>query len=263
MKILSLLAGSLTCLVLASCGDVKKLQYLQGPLDSNSYKQLNYQEPVIQAGDILSILVFSDNAKASAVYNQASAGNVAIGTEGAASTAAPPSSGAGYLVGADGTIQFPGLGNLMVQGLTREQLAADLAKRLEEFLGKPFCQIRYLNFKVTVLGEVKQPSVFTLPAERVNILEALGMAGDLTDFARRDSIMVIRQNGNERNLGWLDLRKTDIFNSEFFYLKQNDVVVVHQTRKKSAQNDQLIARNISIGLSIVSTIAILLNVLTR
>ena len=239
--------------MMESCGDTKKLQYLQGPLDASKYSSINYKEPVIQPGDILTITVFSDNPVASAIYNQASVS--------ASTTAAV--TGSGYLVDYNGNIQFHSLGNLAVKGHTRAELSAIISEKLKPVLTNPYCQVRFNNFKVTILGEVKNPNVFSIPSEKISVLEVIGLAGDLTDFARRDSIMVVREINNERKFGWLDVRRPDIFSSDFFYLQQNDVVVVHPTRKKATANEQLLVRNISIATSVISTIAIVLSVLKK
>ncbi len=245
--------GFLGVVMMESCGDTKKLQYLQGPLDASKYSSINYKEPVIQPGDILTITVFSDNPVASAIYNQASVS--------ASTTAAV--TGSGYLVDYNGNIQFHSLGNLAVKGHTRAELSAIISEKLKPVLTNPYCQVRFNNFKVTILGEVKNPNVFSIPSEKISVLEVIGLAGDLTDFARRDSIMVVREINNERKFGWLDVRRPDIFSSDFFYLQQNDVVVVHPTRKKATANEQLLVRNISIATSVISTIAIVLSVLKK
>jgi len=241
--------------MLFSCGNVKKLQYLQGPFDSLAYAKINYQEPLIKNGDILGISVYSDNPEASALYNQASH---APQTPGGAAASGGATSG--YLVDNNGYILFHSLGNIYVKGMTRQQVAAILNEKLKEVLKNPYCQVRYNNFRITVLGEVRNPSVYSIPSERISLLEVLGLAGDLTPYGRRDSVLVIRENDSTRRMGWMDLRKTDIFESEYFFLQQNDVVIVHPSKRKSAVDDQVTARNIGLAATIVSTLAILITV---
>lgn len=242
-------------IILASCGNTKQLQILQGPIDANRISKVQYAVPVVQEGDILNIFVYSDDAAASALYNQLPVNAVA--------GAAPQTSG--YLVDNNGIIRFNSLGSIEVKGLTLDQVGKLLAERFvkADLLKNPYCLVKYANFKFTIIGEVNRPSVFNSPQEKVSILEALGLAGDLTSYARRDSVMVIREIDLKRSIGWIDLRKSDIFNSEFFYLKQNDVVVVNPTRNKAAINDQILVRNISLGASVLSTIAIVISVLKR
>ena len=239
--------------ILCSCGNSKKLQYIQGPFDSTLYSKINYHEPLIKTGDILGITVYSDNPAASAIYNQASQ---APTTPGIAANVANN----GYLVDNNGNIVLHSLGNIYVKGLTRAQVAAILTDKLKEVLKNPYCQVRFNNFRITVLGEVKNPSVFSVPSEKISVLEVLGLAGDLTSYARRDSVLVIRETDSTRQFGWMDLRRTDIFVSEYFYLQQNDVVVVHPSKRKSTADDQVTARNIGLAATVVSTIAIVLTV---
>ncbi len=199
----------------------------------------------------LGITVYSDNPAASAIYNQAAQAPV---TPGAVTNAANN----GYLVDNNGNIFFHSLGSIYVKGLSRAQVSAILTDKLKEVLKNPYTQVRFNNFRITVLGEVKNPSVFSIPTEKISVLEVLGMAGDLTSAARRDSVLIIRESDSARRFGWMDLRRTDIFVSEYFYLQQNDVVVVHPSKRKSTADDQVTARNIGIAATVVSTIAIVL-----
>ena len=239
--------------ILCSCGNSKKLQYIQGPFDDSLYSKVNYQEPLIKNGDILGITVYSDNPVASAIYNQASQAPTTPGT--IVNTA-----NNGYLVDNHGNIVLHSLGNIYVKGLTRAQVAAIVTEKLKEVLKNPYCQVRFNNFRITVLGEVKNPAVFSIPSEKISVLEVLGLAGDLTSAARRDSVMIIRETDSTRKFGWMDLRRTDIFLSDYFYLQQNDVVVVHPSKRKSTADDQVTARNIGLAATVVSTIAIVLTV---
>lgn len=253
----------LSLAVFSSCGNAKKLQYLQGPIDPIKYGAVNYKEPVIQTGDILSISVFSDNPVASAIYNRPSVASSGISSGGATFSNNSASVIEGYLVDNNGNIQFHSLGVVLAKGLTKEQLAKKITDSLRNVLQNPYCLIRFTNFKITVLGEVGQPSVYSIPSEKISILEALGLAGDLNSFARRDSVMIIRETTSERKFGWIDLRKPDIFSSDYFYLQQNDVIVVHPTRNKAAANDQVVVRNISLGATLLSTLAVVFTLLTR
>jgi len=233
-------------------------------IDSTKYAKINYKEPLIQLGDILAITVFSDNPTASAVYNQLPVSVSSPASISNASSAAPAAIGAnaGYVVDINGNIYFHSLGNIFVKGLTRAQVADMISEKLATVLAHPYCQVRFINFKVTVLGEVKSPAVISIPSEKVTILEALGLAGDFSDFARRDSILVIRETNTERKFGYVNARDPETFNSEFYYLQQNDVVIVRPVKKKSIVADQVLLRNITILTSVISTIAIVIS-LTR
>jgi polysaccharide export outer membrane protein len=112
-----------------------------------------------------------------------------------------------------------------------------------------------------MLGEVSKPGMYTIPGERLNILEAIGMAGDLTFYGRRDNVLIVRENNGKREFARLDLTKPEIMGSPYFYLQQNDMVIVEQNRKKAVANDQVATRNITIAATIISTLAIVYSIL--
>jgi len=262
-------------LTFCSCGDLRHMTYMQGKFDTASLAQVKPSDPVIQKGDILSIIVYSDNPAATAIYNQPisnSGGGAtsATGSEasGAGGGAATPTGGAtpatpGYLVDELGNIQFQGLGQLHVEGMTRSQLRELLDSKLKNFLTNPYYTIRFLNYKVTMLGEVSRPGVYSIPGERLNLLEALGLAGDMTFYGRRDNILVIREFNGKREFGRLDITKPEIMSSPYFFLQQGDVVIVEATKKKVAANDQVTTRNISLAFSAISVMAIVYSIFRK
>jgi len=242
---------------LTSCSSTKQAQYLQGVFDTARLSQLNLQEPLVQKGDLLGIVVYSESPAATAIYNQpVISPNVAIG--GINSGGLPSQ---GYLVDSDGNIQFQSIGSIHVAGMNRKQLNDTLVERLKVFLVDPYTSIRFLNYKITVIGEVTRPGTYSIPGERVNVLEAIGLSGELTLYGRKDDVLVIREANNRREFGRLDLRDPNVFTSPYYYLQQNDVVVIDQVKNKSSANDQVVLRNVSIGATVVSTIAILISVL--
>jgi polysaccharide export outer membrane protein len=132
---------------------------------------------------------------------------------------------------------------------------------LDTLLEQPSVIVRFLNFKISVLGEVKSPGTFTLPTERVTILEALGLSGDVTDFGRKNNVMVVRENSNGQiERGRIDLTSDSMFSSPFYRLQQNDVVFVESNgRKLQQQERQETAQQIGIATSIITAIALILN----
>jgi polysaccharide export outer membrane protein len=270
-----------TSTLLTSCGNTRHLTYLQGQFDTTKLSQINLKEPVIQKGDILSILIYSDNPATTAIFNQAQSG----GSSGSSSTGGGNSSSSGgsggstggggsssggggqsgggsqgsggYLVDEKGNIEIQTLGHIHVDSMTRSQLRDTLEKKLTDYLSNPYVTIRFLNYRFTMLGEVMRPGVFSISNEHVNLMEALGMAGDLTFFGRRDNILVIRQTDGQRKFGRLDMTTPNVMASPFFNLEPNDIVYVEASRKKIAANDQTLTRNITIAATIVSTIALL------
>jgi polysaccharide export outer membrane protein len=251
---------------MSSCVNIRKLQYMQGAFDTTKLSSYTIPEPIIQKGDQLSITVYSDNPAASAIYNQSAppAGSnnpASLGASTVMSGTAVAGAG-GYLVDGNGNIQFQSLGNIHAEGLTKLQLTAQLDSSLKTYLTNPYCTVRFLNFKVTLIGDVAHPGVYSIPSERVNVLEAIGLAGDLTITARRDNVLVVREQNGKRQWGRIDLTKPDIFTSPFYQLQQSDVVYVDLTKAKAASSDQT-ARNVTIIATAISALAIVVSLVRK
>ncbi len=252
----------LIAFVTSSCSSPKELQYVQGNFDTAELSKLVLPEPKIQKGDMISIEVFSDNSNASRPFNQESddfasqESNTGLGSR--IERRSPSKS---YLVDLQGNITFPVVGKLKIDSLTKAQLSDLLDSRLGRLLSNPYYNIQFLNFKITMIGELTKPGVYSIPNERVNILEAVGMAGDLTFFGKRDNVLIIREANGKREFGRIDLRNPSIFKSPYYFLQQNDIVVVEMSKRKIAANDQIAFRNISLAATIVSAIAVLVSVL--
>jgi polysaccharide biosynthesis/export protein len=234
---------------------------MQGKFDTARYSQVIAADPVIQKGDLLSIIVYSDNPEATKIYNQvlitgaiAGAGASATASEGVTGNA-PASTG--YLVDERGNIEFQGLGLLHVDSLTRSALRDTLDTRLKPFLTNPYYSIRFLNSRFTMLGEVTRPGVYSMPGDRLNLFQALGMAGDMTFYGRRDSVLVIRETDGKREFARLNLTKPEILGSPYFYVHANDIVIFEATKNKVVANDQTTLRNLTIATSLVSVFAII------
>lgn len=258
-------AGLVMIIFLASCGGSRKaaknLLYLQGKLDTLPNKSLVPKEMMIQKGDLLSIIVYSDDPAATAIYNQQS-----VAVQGVAGAGGPATTQAGYLVDQQGNIYMQSIGALKADGLTKQELARKMTDTLDFYLKNPFVDIRFLNLKVTVIGEVNKPGGYSIPNDRLSILELLGLAGDMTNYGRRDNVLVIREQDGQREFGRLDVRDPKIFQSPYFMLKQNDVVLVEANPKKPTVDEQKTLRNLTIvtGIaSILSTAALIYNVLRR
>lgn len=216
------LSGSILILLLpflACFCTPHKYIYLDNIGDAEIAKTVDDLEPVIQKNDLLSITVSSPNPTATQIFNPANS-----------------SQATGYLVSQQGFIEFPLLGSIKAAGLTKKQLRENIAKAIvqAQLLIDPIVSVRYLNFKVTVLGEVAKPSVITVPDEKIGLLEALGLAGDMTIYARRDNVLIIREESGKRITKRLDLTSRDLFNSPYYYLKSNDIVYVEPGKAKAA-----------------------------
>ena len=265
----------LSC-IFCSCGNTRQLTYMQGKFDTAKLSEIKIPPAVIRKGDLLSIIVYSDNPAATALFNQSlitvnsangASANSGPGGGGTGSSAGAVSAGSpttpGYLVDETGNIQFQGLGQLHVEGLSKDQLKDTLDSRLKAYLKNPYYTIRFMNYRFTMLGEVTHPGIFSIPGEHVSLLEAIGLAGDLTFFGRRDNVLVMRENEGKREWARLDLTKPDMMTSPYYYLQQNDVVYVEANKKKVAANDVVTARNITIAATIVSTLAILYSIFKK
>ena len=163
----------------------------------------------------------------------------------------------GYLVDANGNIDFPVLGRIHVEGLTRLELTDLLRKRLidEDLIKDPIVTVQFLNFKISVMGEVVRPGSFNITGDRITLLEALSMAGDLSIYGKRDRVAVIREKDGVRTIRFHDLRSSDLFLSPDYYLQQNDIVYVEPNKARVGQSE--INQNNSVGtwLSAVSVLA--------
>ena len=243
---------------LTSCSNTRKVAYFADVKDSTLIASQAGIEPVIQKKDILSIAVSSLSSEANIVFNTPNQPASPI-----ASTA-NSSQTAGYLVGENGNIKFPILGDIPVVGLTQKQLEGDLTKMLadKKLLFDPVVTVRFLNFRVTVLGEVNRPGVVNVPSEQISILEALGQAGDLTIYGLRENVLLIRQDGPNKLVKRLNLNSSNILTSPYYFLKSNDVIYVEPARAKVAATDQT-RQLLPIIFSGISVIVIILNSLLK
>jgi polysaccharide biosynthesis/export protein len=235
-----------------SCRTQKQVatNYLHGVSDTTIRDAMAFRQSVIQKGDLLAIRIFSEAYKmseADAPFN--------LETSGTGSTS-------GFLVDQNGNIEYPQLGTIKVEGLTREELSEVMKKMLEGKLLQPSVDIRFLNYRVTVLGEVGAPSTFTLQTGRITILEALGLAGDISEFGKKENVKIIRENNGVVEIGTIDLTSNSMFSSPYFRLQQNDVVYVEQSRKRIQQQEQqAIAQQIGLATSIITAIALILTII--
>jgi polysaccharide export outer membrane protein len=198
-------------------------------------------EPQIQINDLLSIIVSSSNPEASAMFN---APNESTNITSSAATSINTLT-IGYLVNQNGDILFPVFGQIHVLGMTKFELSNYITQKILErkLLIDPIVTIRYLNFKVSVMGEVGRPGVFTTPTEKLSILEALSFAGDITIYGEKNDVLLIRENDKgEKIVKHLDLTNQNILSSPYYYLKSNDVLIVSSNggRLAKEKNSQTI-----------------------
>lgn len=213
-------------------------------------------DPVIKPEDLLSITVTSLNPESNILFNRGyiqppgAMGGSNI-RQGAGNEAE------GYLVDDEGYVVLPVLGRVKVGGLTRNEAKVLIREQLDEYLQEPIVEVRYLNFRVFVLGEVGSPSVVTVPDDDVTVIEALAMVGDMTIYGKRENVLVIREEDGVRKMARLNLNSRKVFDSPFFYLHQNDVVYVEPDKAKVAGTG-FIRRNWGFAVGLISTAFLLL-----
>jgi polysaccharide export outer membrane protein len=250
MKIFSFFVLPLFAVILfTSCKTQKAYGYLEDFTDTSGKMQVKYPEPLIQKNDVLSILIYSnaiDQGATDALYNAAN-GGIGASTQG-------------YVVDNEGNIQFPRLGKIKAEGLTKPQLSEEIKKRLGGQLSNPTVAIRLLNFKITMLGEVARAGPITLPSEKVTILEAIGLAGDVTIYGKKNDVVVLREVDGSVEHGKVDLSSKALFDSPYYFLRQNDVVLINPNKNKARLSDQVFNQRLGIAFSIINTIALLYNV---
>ena len=236
--------------LMTSCVARKQLAYFQ-PITAESATKINKHvspqpEPIVKINDALIITVTALDPEAAIPYNLASA-PFAVPNSEVVPTA---SSYQYYTVDADGNITFPVLGKLHVAGKTQTEVINMIQDQLKAQIVNPLVTIRFLNAKVTVLGEVRLPGNYALNNGQMTILEALGAAGDLTPYGRRTNILITRENNGQLEFARLDLTSDEVFTSPYFHLQQNDVIIVEPNQARTTSN-----QSISLWLSMVGTVA--------
>jgi len=247
-----ILIGALMVYVLSGCSAYNKIPYFQNVERDGIRKESiqNYTRFVIQPEDILGINVVSLNPEASALFNN----NQTFSGINYSNYENPS---AGYLVDEKGEIHFPLIGSIKASGLTTTQLRQAIQKQLITYLKEPVVNIRILNFKVSVMGDVLNPGVYKIQNEKVTLTEALTMAGDLNITAKRTNLLLIREENGDRLYIPIDLTSKNLFHSPYYYLKNNDLIYVEPNKTKYATVNRT-PRSLGIILSAVTAAAILL-----
>jgi len=233
-----------------SCISARKTVYFYDVKDTTYYQTAEENDAIIKKNDILSISISSLSAEASAIFNTTN--NFVISSTTAAGSNAQA---AGYLVNTDGYIELPILGNIKAAGITKKQLKDNITKTIldKKLLINPIVNIRHLNFEVTVIGEVGHPTVITVPNEKISLIKAIGLAGDLTIYGKRENVLLIREEDGKRKTRHINLNSSSFFNSPYYYLQPNDIVYVqpNKARVASASRSQQLLPILLSSLSII------------
>ncbi len=248
---------------LTSC-KVQRTAYFQDVPDSVTTKKILQtippeQSAVVRSDDVLNITIQTLDPNANSILNQGNlpvnSGAVTNSNNTNTSTQAVIS---GYLVNKDGYVHLPYVGDVLVKGLTTDQVKDLVAQKVSVYFKDPVVNVRFTNFKITVIGEVRNPSTFLFPNENPTIFDALGLAGDITISGRRDNVMLIRSDDNgKRDIVRLNLDSTSAISSPYFYLKPNDVLYVEPTEDRVASESAYRTKDIAIIASALSLMIVI------
>lgn len=243
--------------LLNSCASKKDVLLLQDIESYQSSTDTSKNNIRIKKNDLLSINVSSVDRKSAAPFNLPVIATVnsditTINAQQRLQT---------YIVDEKGSIKFPILGNLFLEGKTTVDAITFLEDKLKKYIKDPIVNLRIVNFKVSVLGEVQRPGVYTITDERITLLEALGRAGDLTVFGKRKDVLIIREENGEKTYNKLDLTSKAVLKSPYYYLQQNDVIIV--SPNKAQVQSSAFNRNTSVFVSLAGLIISVISVFTR
>lgn len=246
------------CIMLSSCAPKSDYVYYQNVDEvlNNNEKLINF-ETKLQPDDLLMIIVSAEDVESAAPFNL-------INT-----MTTNPNNPAGsgqvqqqlYLIDSKGAIEFPKIGTLYLGGLTRTEAIYLIKNNVQKYLNNPIINLRIMNFKVTVQGEVVRPGVHTVNSERLTLPEAIALSGDMTIYGKRENILIIREDNGKRTYNRVDMTKSNFMNSPYYFLNQNDIVYVEPN--KTRINSSAVGPNISIGISALSLLVTILALTIR
>lgn len=240
------------CFILTSCVSNKDIVYFQGV--EGIIDDSKVMEVKIQPNDNLMILVSSPKVEVSDIFNSVNRSETGNSTQESLALQ-------GYIVDQNGYINFPILGTIKLGGLTKNEAIQVLQNKISEYVVDATVNIRFLNFRVTVLGEVNKPGVYTVTNEAISIPEALGLAGDMTIHGRRSNVLICREVNGQKQFHRIDMTSSDIFSSPNYFLQQNDIVYVQPNKAKSSGAGY--NQTLPIWTSVFSAIITIIAIVTR
>lgn len=241
-------------ILFSSCASRKKMVYMQN-IDNqkNSIYELSF-EPKLQSDDLLSILVGAENPELTIPFNMPQVQTNYDLDKNQTDIKK-------YLIDYSGNIDFPVIGKIKLAGLSKADANKLMVTKLSEYIKKPTVNLDILNFKISVIGEVTKPNSYKIGSDRITLLEAISLAGDLTVYGKRDNVLIIREVGGKRSYNRIDLTSADFINSPFYYLTQNDVVYVEPNKTKI--NSSLFGPSVSIIFSFVALFTTIIVILFK
>ena len=250
--------------MLSSCSSVKSITYFRGQseLDTARYTTLATIKPIafkIQPDDVLAVVVNSLSEESNLIFNSLNTNSVAMVNYPGAGGGSQP---LGYLVDSTGAITLPLVGKIKLAGMTVDEADGFIKDKLSRYIKEPTVNVRTLNHKFTVIGEVTRPGVFNLIDNHTTLPEVIGIAGDLTVYGRRDNVMLIRTVNYKREIIKLDLTSRQVLNSPYYFIRNNDVLYVESRAGKITSTDRTL-QLLPIFFGITSTILVLVSLFTR
>ncbi len=244
---------------LGSCASSKKIRYFGDIADSTHGRKLvpsSYNDPVIQPDDILSISVQTIDPQNSLIINQMGGAMPSVGSSSASPIGQQVVTG--FLVDETGSVELAMMGKVKLAGLSTSVARDTIRQKAALYFKDPTVSVRFANYKITVLGEVNRPATYTVPNEKVTLLDALGLAGDLTIYGKRNNVLLIRDVDGKKEFERFDLNSSDIFKSPYFYLKQNDVIYVEPNKAKAASLNTARIQTYALIGTVLSVLIVLL-----
>lgn len=254
---------SLVFILLSSCASKKKLDYLQNIESVALEASIKNAKSTIQPNDQLVIMVTAKDMDVVKPFNQNfSSGQIlqySLPSNNAPAQSQTSASGPTYVVDSQGNIEFPVIGKINTENKTTEELRDILKKEISKYVLNPQVSVKNTNYKITVLGEVNKPGTYNIPEAQTTVLEVLGLAGDLTIYGNREDILVLRNIDGTMTKERINLTKADFINSPYFYLKQNDVIIVspNETKQKTSRLDPNAGIYISVASIVVTILALI------
>lgn len=257
-----LFAIAILAILFISCASREKMAYYQDIQNLSSSEKKSY-DPVLKPDDLLMIFISAPDPEVAAPFNLSTislAGNTSSGLSNVENSGGQIRYQT-YLIDNNGLIQFPIIGNIKLGGLSREMALETIKTSLKKYIQEPIVNLRILNYKVTVQGEVVRPGTFNILTERITLPEAISMAGDMTIYGKRDNVLIIREIDGKKTHNFVDMTKSDFINSPYYYLSQNDLVVVEPN--KTRINSSVVGPNISVIISSISLLITVVALLVR
>ncbi|MEZ7497304.1 polysaccharide biosynthesis/export family protein [Flavobacterium sp. Arc3] len=246
----------LLALFLFSCASRKDVVYYQGIDGISPQEKSATYEIKMQPDDLLMIIVSAEDPEIAVPFNLSS---ISVQSRGNMEAAIGQQTMQMYLVDANGTIEFPVLGRVKVSGLSRSEVLGMLREKIGVYIKNPIINLRIMNFKVSVQGEVTVPGTYNIDSERITLIEALSKAGDLTIYGKRNNILIIREIDGLKSYNRVDITNAEFINSPFYYLAQNDVVYVEPNKSKI--NGAAVGSNTGVIISISSLLITLITLI--